>query len=933
MTHTPTPAPSVAPDPQESTHSDPPVAMPSETLHDWAATWLDDRGIPREAAEHFGLTSSEDKQGRRFLHTPYRRDGQLVLVKHRQLDPKKFWQDRSSPSLFNIDAIRDDPNAESVVIVEGEMDAIACHAAGWPNAVTLSDGAQRRIDTRPMAVFDDPYVRDVFARMKRIVVAVDDDADGIAYRNVLIERFGEDKTYVVSWPEGTKDANELLMRDGPQALDLALSRARAVDIPGIVDLHPIVESILGHYDGHFERGLSTGWPILDEYWQWFPGMVYAWTGIPSHGKGLHTETPLPTPDGWTTIGELKVGDRLLDEQGNPCAVTYVTEVMHNNPCYLVRFDDGSELVADDVHRWLTWSEKARRSEKTAKKNGRDTVRPVAPRGSDQSHKRTHPSVVSTADIASSLVANGKTNHAIELAKPLQLPDATLPVDPYWLGLWLGDGDSTSATITKPDEEVAEACQREAESRGLKYSRISYEGKCDKHAINNGFIGQSGTNTLLNDLKAIGVLGNKHIPVEYLRASEEQRRSLLSGLLDSDGYAHKDGTVEFSNTNKALVDGVFDLVSGLGFRAMLYEGMAKLNGRDCGPAWRVCFRGHGDLFRIPRKQANVKANPSPRSRWRRIVACDPIPSVPVRCLTVDSPNSLFLAGRAMIPTHNTTFLTNALANAVYQHGWKVGLFSPEMGPHSSVLRKFTQVCANSAIFPGEGVERLSREAIEHSARWVADRVFRVDAIRTDGENVAALTFDELMDRFTRLVVSRGINIAVIDPWIRIDAMRPKGFTETEWIANCLNKITRWSQRHQVAFVVVNHPRKQETGKSGEDEGWVSPYEMMGSSYWFALADFILAIKRNKYEQPLNHTFIRTWKVREEGWQGKLGITEFTFDAGSQRFYEVNTPHPIGAGISAYTDLPSHLLPSPNGHRHEVVPQMALTSADPWDAMPF
>jgi twinkle protein len=555
MTPTPTHTPSVAPTPSKST----PVALPDRELRypstiiaPWALQWLDDRGIPESVARQLDVLSNEDNRvdhpRNPTIMFPYINrmpDGKLRLanIKYRSVESKKFWQESADAGaikcLYNLEWFVANPNFESVVICEGEMDVLSCAVAGWPNATTVPDGAQAKIDTLGMTAFDEPQSAGLMEVAKRIYIAVDNDAAGIAYRNVLIEKFGPQKCYVVHWPDGIKDANEMLLAHGAPGLDQALSAARPVDLPGIHDFHQDIPKLHEIYHGGYDKGASTGWPEVDQIMQWFPGMVYAWTGIPGHGK-------------------------------------------------------------------------------------------------------------------------------------------------------------------------------------------------------------------------------------------------------------------------------------------------------------------------------------------------------------------------------TTFLTNALANVIYLHGWKVGLFSPEMGPNSSVLRKLTQVAANSPILP-TARERLGWEHIEDTAQWVADRVFRVDAVRTDGENVAALTFDELLDRFTQLVVRSGINVAVIDPWIRIDAMRPRGFTETEWIANCLNKITRWSQRHQVSFVVVNHPRKQETGKSGEDEGWVSPYEMMGSAYWFALADFIIGVKRDKYgpSETRDHTYIRTWKVREEGYQGELGIREFTFNRDSQRFYALNTPHPIGVGTGAYADLPSNL----------------------------
>jgi replicative DNA helicase len=74
------------------------------------------------------------------------------------------------------------------------------------------------------------------------------------------------------------------------------------------------------------------------------------------GKALALDTPIPTPDGWTTMGEIRVGDVVFDETGVPCRVTATTDVMFERPCYRVRFSDGSSIIADADHLWAVDSD-------------------------------------------------------------------------------------------------------------------------------------------------------------------------------------------------------------------------------------------------------------------------------------------------------------------------------------------------------------------------------------------------------------------------------------------------------------------------------------------------------------------------------------------------------------------------------------------------
>src|SRR5690606_5909765 len=139
----------------------------------------------------------------------------------------------------------------------------------------------------------------------------------------------------------------------------------------------------------------------------------------------------------------------------------------------------------------------------------------------------------------------------------------------------------------------------------------------------------------------------------------------------------DGRCEFCSTNETLARHVFELVASLGMRPTLRTGIASLNGTNHGPKYRVCFTPAFNPFRIQRKSARFKTTGRARRiAYRKIVAVDPVSSVPVRCIRVDSPTHQFLAGHAFIPTHNSNWLDALLVNLATLHGWNFALFSPE-----------------------------------------------------------------------------------------------------------------------------------------------------------------------------------------------------------------------------------------------------------------
>ncbi len=302
------------------------------------------------------------------------------------------------------------------------------------------------------------------------------------------------------------------------------------------------------------------------------------------GKALALDTMIPTPGGWRTMGELEPGDLVFDELGAPCSVVVATSMLLGRPCRRVLFSDGSALVADIEHRWLTTT-------KTQRSHGRPG------------------SIRTTAEIEASLRCGEEWQHHIPLTAPVRYDERTLPVDPYVLGIWLGDGTSTKseATVGSHDESA---------------------------------------------LRAVGVLDDKHVPEAYLTAGITQRLALLQGLMDSEGYVDIYGRCEFVSVREVLADAVVELAASLGLRPTKRKKHAVRGGVDCGPAYQVTFTPRLPVFRLPTKLARLKVDGRGHLS-RAVVGVESMESVPVRCIQVSAPSGLFLAGRTYIPTHNSS----------------------------------------------------------------------------------------------------------------------------------------------------------------------------------------------------------------------------------------------------------------------------------------
>ena len=357
----------------------------------------------------------------------------------------------------------------------------------------------------------------------------------------------------------------------------------------------------------------------------------------------------------------------------------------------------------------------------------------------------HRDVVTTAELAASLRTgpDQRLNHAVAVARAAVLPERDLPFPPYALGAWLGDGTSRAAQITTADPEIAEQIEAEglrvvasptvplrygirlpqrpaaAPRRcvvcgqrftpqapqvrtcgrvcGARSRSIGREAKpapaqrpqcpdCGRPRTTHGLCqtcrAHHGTAQAI--LRSMGVLGNKHIPAEYLRASEAQRRALLAGLLDTDGYALPGGTVQFAVTSQRLARGVLELVLSLGYRASMTTKPVRGRTPGSSTSYIITFTPDREVFRLRRKAVRQTAGLK-TARSRYVTDVRPVPSVPVRCVQVDSPDHMYLASRSWIPTHNSTLALDLARAATVKHGLPCVIFSLEMGRNEITMR--------------------------------------------------------------------------------------------------------------------------------------------------------------------------------------------------------------------------------------------------------
>ena len=335
-------------------------------------------------------------------------------------------------------------------------------------------------------------------------------------------------------------------------------------------------------------------------------------------KGLALDTPIPTPTGWTTMGDLKVGDEVIDMDGIPTRVIAVSEVKHL-PCYRLTMANGDQVTCDDEHRWFATTSQR-----------------------DYRAKGQHGWPAHTVNELWAAKSEGRAV-TVPVAGPLQTGYVDLPVEPWTLGYWLGNGRSDGGNVTCHADD-RDAVLARMEGAGYDIGAVRADPRARAVSV--------GVYDLKVALREAGVLGDKHIPQGCLRASVDQRMALLQGLMDSDGHLDKArGRASFGSTSERLADGVYELAVSLG--QVVHRGDRIASGY--GKQVRFYTLGWCPTFNpctLPRKAQNFRERKF--GPYRGVLSVEKVPSVPTRCIAVDSPTKSYLCGRSMVPTHNTVF---------------------------------------------------------------------------------------------------------------------------------------------------------------------------------------------------------------------------------------------------------------------------------------
>lgn len=355
------------------------------------------------------------------------------------------------------------------------------------------------------------------------------------------------------------------------------------------------------------------------------------------GKALRNGTPVATPGGWKPINELREGDQVIAGDGSITTVTGVFP-QGKKPLYRMTFDVGETIDCCAEHLWKYQHPRARYPYRQS--HGRREANPFY--GEWQ--------VASTSEILGQVgqCPIPRMRVVIPTSKPWEMQSRQVQIDPYLLGILLGDGCMRNRvlSVSTADEEIIQAVGHALpESMSIRHlSRYDYR--------------LSGTpNILISYLFEIGVYGTlaheKFIPDDYRLNDKDTRLAVLQGLMDTDGSVTRTGAMEFSSTSAQLALDVQFLVHSLGGKATIEQRRTRYshNGKSCAGriSYRVRIRLNVCPFRLSRKAE--RWNPRHNTENRILHRIDPCEPGEATCISVAHPDHTFVTAHGIV-THNT-----------------------------------------------------------------------------------------------------------------------------------------------------------------------------------------------------------------------------------------------------------------------------------------
>jgi replicative DNA helicase len=420
---------------------------------------------------------------------------------------------------------------------------------------------------------------------------------------------------------------------------------------------------------------------------------------------------------------------------------------------------------------------------------------------------------------------------------VEFAEKELSVQPYFMGLWLGDGHSYSSRISTTDNEVVDYLGEYAESLNLIVQKYSQENKCPAYAITKGQLGGQQFYSLQNELRTLNLIENKHIPQHYLCNSRQNRLELLAGLIDSDGhYAEQSNGYEITQKSLELAQQIKFLCDSLGFRTSLNAKKASIKSIGFeSEVYRV--RIYGDVDAIPVRIECKKAR-----SWQSTVDWR-VTGIKVEFDKEDDyygfeidANRLFLL-EDMTVTHNTAFVVSSLRNAAVDFNMPVAIFSLEM----SSVQLVNRLISAEAEIEGEKIRKGS--LLPHEWTQMHHRIDRLMRAPIFIDDTPALSILELRAKARRLKQQHDIQMIVID-YLQLMQGESKGMGNREQeIASISRALKNLAKELNVPVIALSQLNRSVETRGGDKRPQLSDLRESGSIEQDA--DMVIFLYRPEY----------------------------------------------------------------------------------------
>jgi replicative DNA helicase len=781
------------------------------------------RGVDADVEKFYGVQTGVSESGDPVTRVyPYPHRPKVRVL------PKDFSKNFgfTNDHLFGMDKFNAG-TSKFLTITEGEEDTLAAYqilGKTYPVVSLPSAGSVK-------SVLQNKEAYNYIKAFSAIVIATDNDEAGNKSAEILQRAF-PGRCYRVNMTTH-KDASAYLQAGEGSDFKFAWINRQKYVPDNVFNTTDQFEKIIRDDTGSMY--LPTGIKDLDaRLLGLMQGHFTVFTAPEGVGKQLPNTTLMPTPDGFVTMGNLEVGDQVFGSDGKPTFVTFVTETQNDVPCYELTFSDGTTQVAGGPHRWGVYT-------------------------TDNVYK------VKTTD---EMLAEGVTRgegvalYSVPICQPLEytLEDSDLPIDPYSLGFWLGDGHSYSANISVGHEDV-----EQFESL-FEVTNKKEDGSCFSYRVRSIQHSQLTTNSLLK---------NKHVPKEYFQASIRQRTELLQGMMDSDGGIEGVGCC-FYTSSPELLEGFLRLARGLGYKCRSRTKQSKLYGVPKKMAYTVWFLNHSykEVFKYKRKQDKVVNCETYRATRKTIRSITPVTSVPSRCITVDNEDHLYLCGDAYTVTHNTELMRSLEYNLLANHPTvPIAIMHLEetkkrslLGLASYFLQKDVTLQDTETITNDKGDEEIvylpsykgtpEDEVLQAVKEFTARENFYQFTLSVDDDPMSIL---EQIRYFAEVC---GCRYVFFEPIQDLAYSRQSDSSIEGFLSELSTKLARLATELGVGIVSIAHEN---------DDGQIRDCRMIGKR-----ASVVVKLQRDKHaedEETKNITTLLVDKNRPVGPTGFGGMLEF------------------------------------------------------------